>query len=62
MADVIQLNAIGVAKHMCNASRMSLHIASYHSVTDGLIKSITPSRWFFKITGTARLVFLKFLL
>ena len=23
MADVIQLNAIGVAKHMCNASRMS---------------------------------------
>lgn len=28
MADVIQLNAIGVVKHMCNASRMSytLHL------------------------------------
>lgn len=26
MADVIQLNAIGVAKHMCNASRMSYRL------------------------------------
>ena len=25
MADVIQLNAIGVAKHMCNASGMSVY-------------------------------------
>lgn len=27
MADVIQLNAIGVAKHMCNASGMSVYTA-----------------------------------
>jgi hypothetical protein len=35
MADLIQLNAIGVAKHVCNASGMSYTPpCTYHCVTD----------------------------